>query len=64
MLMVLQYMFDMASEQDVVVLSVEQEDIDLTKTTAVSHRQIGVQIIKAMTTLHVTSFNIIICIFA
>jgi len=47
--MVLQYMFDMASEQDIVVLSVEQEDIDLTKTTAVSHRQIGVQIIKVMT---------------
>lgn len=42
-------MFDMVSEQDTVVLSVEQDDIDLTKMTGISHRQIGVQIMKAMT---------------
>ena len=45
-------MFDMASEQDTIILSVEQDDIDLTKTSGVNHRQIGVQIIKVRTACH------------
>ena len=52
LVVVFQYMFDMASEQDTIILSVEQDDIDLTKTSGVNHRQIGVQIIKASAACH------------